>query len=190
MRKTVYLIAAASVCLTAACIYLYRILKADAAYTFAVTFGTTAYHFLMRLAVGGTVNACMKNHADYTKSRYQCRSWETRLYKRLQVKHWKHRLPTFQPDLFDPKKHSWDEIVQAMCQAELVHEIIVILSFLPIGFAHWFGALPVFMITSLLAALTDLSFVILQRYNRPRIIRLMQKENTGRTQHAKCPKAE
>ncbi len=176
MKKTVYLISAASVLLTVVSIVLYCCLKMDAAYSFAVTFGTTAYHFMMRLAVGGIIDTFMQNHADYSKRWYQCRPWETRLYKRLHMQQWKHWIPSFQPDYFDPKKHSWDEIAQAMCQAELVHEVNVILSFLPIVFSYWFGALAVFIVTSLLAALFDMIFVIMQRYNRPRILRLIQKK--------------
>ena len=88
-------------------------------------------------------------------------------------------MPTYNPAVFDPKLHSWEEIAQAMCQAELVHEIIVLLSFLPLLAAIPFGAFPVFLITSLLAALYDFSFVIMQRYNRPRIIRFIEKERTG-----------
>ena len=68
------------------------------------------------------------------------------------------------------KTHTWDEIAQAMCQAELVHETIVILSFLPILAGIRFGAYPVFIITSVLAAAFDMMFVIMQRYNGPRIV--------------------
>ena len=42
-------------------------------------------------------------------------------------------------------------------------------------FAIPFGAFPVFLLTSLGAALTDAVFVIVQRYNRPRVIRLIPK---------------
>ena len=84
-------------------------------------------------------------------------------------------MPTYQPELFSPKEHTWDEIAQAMCQAELVHEIIIVLSFVPILAAIPFGALFVFVITSVLAACYDAMFVIMQRYNRPRILKLIKK---------------
>ena len=80
-------------------------------------------------------------------------------------------MPAFQPALFDTKIHSWSEIAQAMCQAEVVHEIIVVLSFVPILFSIWVGALPVFLITFFLSAGMDLMFVILQRYNRSSVIK-------------------
>ncbi|MDE6727234.1 MAG: hypothetical protein K2J80_04760, partial [Oscillospiraceae bacterium] len=40
-----------------------------------------------------------------------------------------------------------------------------------ITFAFVFGSLPAFLITGVLGALVDLVFVIVQRYNRPRLIR-------------------
>lgn len=141
--------------------------------SFAITFGTMAYHFLMRLGIGFVFNRTMNNRADYTKKWYQCRVWENKLYERLNVKHWKGIMPTYDNNLFDHAKHSWDEIAQASCQAELVHETIILLSFVPIVFAIWFDAIMVFTLTSVLAALFDMSFVIIQRYNRPRIIRLI-----------------
>jgi len=143
---------------------------------FAITFGTCFYHFAMRLAVGYALNCIMQNKADYHKAWYQLRAFEPNLYKLLHVKKWKGNMPTYDSSCFDPKQHSWEEIAQAMCQAELVHEMIVILSFLPLLAAIPFGAFPVFFVTSLLSAMYDLSFVIMQRFNRPRIIRLIEKE--------------
>lgn len=145
----------------------------DWAFSFAVTFGTCFYHFAMRLLVGHILNHTMRNRADYTKRRYQLRPFEIRLYKALKVKKWKGSMPTYDPSLFDPKLHSWDEIAQAMCQAEVVHETIAVLSFLPLLAAIPFGSFGVFLITSLLAAMYDLLFVIMQRFNRPRVLKCM-----------------
>ena len=61
-----------------------------------------------------------------------------------------------------------------MKAAELVHEVIIVLSFLPVTAAVPFGALPVFVITSLLATCVDAAFVMIQRYNRPRVVRLVK----------------
>lgn len=141
----------------------------------AITFCTGFYHFAMRLSVGWVFDRRMGNRADYTRRWYQPRRWELRLYERLGVKRWKDKLPSYDPSLFSPKVHTWDDIAQAMCQAELVHEVIVLLSFLPLLAAIPFGAFPVFFLTSLCAAGFDLLFVILQRYNRPRVVRIAQK---------------
>lgn len=132
----------------------------------------------MRLLVGHRLNRIMGNQADYRKSWYQLRPIEKRLYKLFKVKKWKTNMPTYDPSCFDPELHSWDEIAQAMCQAEIVHEVIAVLSFLPLLAAIPFGEFPVFFMTSLLSACFDLCFVIIQRFNRPRVIRLIEKERT------------
>lgn len=175
MKKTMCITALASVLLTAVSIFAYSTWEAPVFQTLAITFGTVAYHFLMRLFVGYAFDICMKNRADYSRKWYQCRRWEGKLYKWLKVKKWKGKLPSYNGADFDPGKHSWSEIAQAMCQAELVHEVIAVLSFVPILFSCWFGQLLIFAITSLCAAAFDMLFVIMQRYNRPRIIRLIQK---------------
>ena len=110
---------------------------------FAITFGTCFYHFAMRLLVGHLVNHRMRNKADYRKPWYQLRPFEAKFYKWLKVKKWKGNMPTYDPGVFDPKLHTWVEIAQAMCQAELVHEVIVLLSFLPLFAAIPFGAFRV-----------------------------------------------
>ena len=58
----------------------------------------------------------------------------------------------------------------------MVHEGIIVLSFAPILASLAFGATWVFVLTSVLAACYDMLFVVMQRYNRPRILRVMEKE--------------
>ncbi len=140
--------------------------------TLAIAFGTTFYHLGIRLFVGMLYNIGMKNRADYTKKWYQVRSWENKLYHFLKVKAWKAKMPTYNAEFFSYKKHSWNEIAQAMCQSELVHETNIILSFLPIIASKWFGSFYVFLITSICGAVYDLLFVIMQRYNRARVIKI------------------
>lgn len=141
----------------------------------AITAGTFAYHLLMRLAVGYAFDSTLNNRVDYRHGWFQPRSFEQGLYDWLRVGQWKTNMPTFDPGAFDRHKHSWDEIAQAMCQAELVHELIVILSFVPVVASIWLGAAAVFLITSLLAAMYDMMFVIMQRYNRPRVLKIVER---------------
>ena len=177
-KKIIITVAVLFLFLTALFCFIYFQTGSNAVFSCAITFGTIAYHFVMRLCVGGVFNKLMNNKADYTKKWYQQRQCEKQLYKKLKVKQWKNKMVTFDPDLFDPEKHSLDEIVQAMCQAELVHETIIILSFVPILASVRVGALPVFVITSVLAACLDLVSVIIQRFNRPRVIKLIEREKT------------
>lgn len=154
---------------------LYRRSDSGIYITLAVTFGTIFYHLGMRLLVGLLYNIGMKNRANYTKKWYQIRSWESRLYQFLRVKKWKDKMPTYAPDTFSNKKHTWDEIAQAMCQSELVHETNVVLSFVPLAASVHVGAFSVFLITSVCSAVFDLMFVIMQRYNRSRIVKMVSR---------------
>ena len=141
----------------------------------AITFGTASYHIIMRLLVGLSFQTVMQNRADLSKTWYQQRTWEEKLYRKLHVKKWKSKMPTYEPANFDLRIHTPEEIAGAMCQAELSHEVIVIFSFLPLLTVPAFGAFWVFLITSVLSAMMDLSFAIMQRYNRPRIMKLCKR---------------
>ncbi len=181
MKKLMIIAAAAALAAFVFFTVLYFLNPFGVILSLAVTFGTIAYHFWMRLIVGYAVNAVMHNRADYTRGIYQLKPFERKLYSFLKVKVWKDKMPTFDADRFDSSVKSWDEIAQAMCQAEIVHKIIVVLSFVPLLFSIWFGDFPIFLITSILAALFDLMFVIMQRFNRPRVIRMIyiQKKRRG-----------
>ena len=141
----------------------------------AISFGTTAYHFLMRLAVGYIVPRLTNYDFDYRCRWFQSRKWEPVFYKKLNIRHWKKTLPTYAPELYSLNGNTLHRIIQNMCGAELVHEIIMVLSFLPLLTVPVFGAFPVFFVTSLLAALFDSIFVMAQRYNRPRLVRIYEK---------------
>ena len=138
----------------------------------AITFGTTFYHFAMRLVVGTFV----PNTFDHKKGWFQPKAFEAELYRRLQVKKWKNHMPTFDPRLFSMQDNTPTAILAHMCQAEIVHEVIIVCSFLPVLFSLLWGSFWVFFITSVLAAGIDTSFVIMQRYNRPRVERLMSRQ--------------
>ncbi len=155
---------------------LYHFSNSEIYITLAITFGTITYHLGMRLLVGLLYNIGMKNRANYTKKWYQIHSWESRLYQFLKVKKWKAKMPTYKPDTFSNKKHTWDEIAQVMCQSELVHETNIVFSFVPLVASVRFGAFSVFLITSICSAVFDLMFVIMQRYNRSRIVKMVLRE--------------
>lgn len=175
MARKMKRIALLSTLITAILVAWYGHKESSMILTSAITFGTISYHFIMRLLTGTVVNFLLNNRVDYRMRWFRVSSAEEKLYKKLNVKKWKGKMATYDPDCFDRKIHSWDEIARAMCQAELVHELIIVFSFLPVFAAIPIGALPVFVITSLLAACFDAMFVIMQRYNRPRIIKLIEK---------------
>lgn len=173
MARNMKIIAWSSLLMTALLWFFYLLQPFELVFTLIITAGTVAYHFWMRLFVGGVLNLAFNNQVDYNKKWFRVSKIELRLYRILRVKNWKRHFPTYDPSVFDSKLHSWHEIAQAMCQSELVHEIIVVLSFLPIAFSTWFGAEFVFALMSILSALFDLTFVIIQRYNRPRVLKMI-----------------
>ena len=177
MAKIVKGIAAFSLAATVILAISYKVTSSGILLPLAITSGTIAYHFVMRLMVGLAFHATMRNKADYRKRWYQVSKREMAVYEKLKVKQWKRRMPTYDPALFDPRLHTWEEIVQAMCQAELVHETIAVLSFLPILAGIWFGEYPVFIVTSVLSAACDIVFVIMQRSNRQRVTKLLNRKS-------------
>ena len=140
-----------------------------------ITLGVTFYHFAMRLAVGTIVNMIMRNKANHNSIWFREKGFEKKLYKLLRVRKWKQYIPTYDPDTFDASKKTVKELVGATCQAEIVHEVIMVLSLLPMGLIPIFGVMAAFTITSVLSMLIDSVFVILQRYNRPKLVRVMER---------------
>lgn len=176
MKKTLITATAVLLAAFAAATAGYLITRVDWLETVAISLGVTSYHFVMRLLVGLVWNCALHNRVDYKRWWFQPRRFEPSLYEFLRVKHWKKRMPTFENDYFDLREHTLPEVIGATCQAELVHETIVPLCFLPIALSGCFGALPVFVITSVLSALLDTVFVVIQRYNRPRLVRLLARK--------------
>lgn len=158
---------------------LYGATKNRTAYTAAITMGTAFYHLAMRLAVGWAIDIKFHNHMDYRKKWFRQRAFEPGLYRAIKVKSWKRHLPAFRPENFRLVRRSPADIIRAGCQAEIVHELIMVFSLVPILFRIWFGAAEVFFITSCLAALFDGMFAAAQRFNRPRLLRLVKEEEDG-----------
>ncbi len=161
--------------LTAAAIGSHHLCPLPLLETLAITLGTFFYHFAMRMFVGAAWSPFQRH--DPNSAWFHQKPFEKPLYKALRVKSWKQHMPTYDPASFDMTTHTLEEIAQAMCHSELVHETIVVLSFLPLLATFLFGAFPAFLITSLLAAAFDTMFVIMQRYNRPRVMTLIKRQN-------------
>ena len=155
---------------------LYHVNPQDWILSTAISTGTTCYHFAMRLLVGLIVPLLIGDGQMESRWWFRQRACEPKLYAALKVKLWKDHMPTYDPASFSLKHNSLEQIVRNSCVSEAVHEVIIAFSFLPIFFTIPWGALPVFLITSILAALFDSTFVIMQRYNRPRLLRILHKK--------------
>lgn len=153
---------------------LHRKYDADWMMAVAITLLTFLYHFAMRLIVGEAVTVIFKGR-DFPQNRlgFRIHDFEKLLYRKIGVKKWKANTVTAKPEQFDIKSISPNELLHNVMQAELVHRIIMILSFVPVLFIIPFGQPTVFIITSIFACFVDMQFVIIQRFNRPRVITLI-----------------
>ena len=154
----------------------YHFFPKDWVLSAAITTGTTFYHFAMRLMVGAIVPRCV--HEPMKRYWFHQKSFEPQLYAALRVKQWKDHMPTYDPASFSLRQHCMEEIVHNTCVSEAVHEVIVLLSFIPLLFTFLWDAFPVFLITSALAAAFDSCFIIMQRYNRPRLLHILKKRKS------------
>ena len=112
----------------------------------AITFGTAAYHLLMRFAVGFAVNAAMHNRADVNKRRYRCHPFEKKLYRLLGVKRWKAALPSYDPSLFSPEQHSWAEIAKPCARQKRYTQLLRCLAFCRCSFRFAGALCPYFLL--------------------------------------------
>lgn len=180
MRKWMHILTVVFVLLTVVFYMIYSYNESVVIFSVFVTFLTFSYHFIMRLIVGFLTRFIPEKTMNPENKWFSPKKFEKKIYKLLKVKKWKGNIPAYYPEAFDVEKYSLREIAVTMCGAEVTHEIIALFSFVPILFSLKFGVSVVFIITSVFAAAVDSVFIIVQRYNRPRIIRLM-KSNSAKT---------
>lgn len=139
----------------------------------ALSFGVLFYHVSMRLAVAHLA----KHGYNFKNAWFSEKSFEKSLYKKLHVRRWKKWLPSGNPASYSVKNRTLFDIVQTMCRNEVIHEVSALLSLVPILLGFWYGAWGVWIATSVFGSLCDLPFVCMQRYNRPRLVRLLERQN-------------
>ncbi len=146
--------------------------------TLGVTFMTICYHFTIRLFIGNYMRKLPLSRFNPETWRFRERRFERVLYKILHVHKWKKFIPSYDDSEFSFKNQTFCDVARVTCRAETVHGLCVLASLVTICFSTWFGAFLVFLITGILGALVDLVCIIVQRYNRPRLLRAMNRERT------------
>ena len=146
------------------------------------------------LCVTGTVGffgGRMISKKQFNPSRgiFRCHKWEQggKIYEKLSIRKWHKRLPDMSrilPFMMPQKNLSGDyakrlpEMISETCVAEIVH---IAISLMGLYCLHlWPGAGSV-VIVLLHSLLLNLPFIIIQRYNRPRLIRLQDKLQKSKT---------
>ncbi|MBQ5851945.1 MAG: hypothetical protein IIW54_14205 [Lachnospiraceae bacterium] len=160
------------------------VLGIDFCYTLFITSVTVFYHFGIRLIAGYTLNILKHHSFAYNNGIFKEYSFEKGMYNTIKVNRWKDKMPTFNPSAFDIETNSIKDIIHTMCLSELVHLVNIPLSFVPIMACFLVQRLKddilIFIITGTLAAVFDMMFVIIQRYNRPRIVRLLSRKTNNK----------
>ena len=162
------------VCFT---IYYRNINKSQVILWIGITSFTIMYHFWARIIMGN-VSKLFKKHINYNQRFFKERNFEKKLYKLLRVKDWKDKALTYNPETFSLKEHSLEEIANTMAKSEVDHWINEIISVSTIFFFLIWGAFWIFFVTALAAMIFDSQFIIIQRYNRPRVVKLIEKQKS------------
>ena len=142
------------------------------------------YHFWVRIIMGN-VSKIFKKHINYKQWWFKEKSFEKGLYKLLRVKEWKDKALTYNPESFSLKEHSLEEIANTMVKSEVDHWINEAISLSTLLFIiPWGDGVWAFVISAIAAMIFDSQFIIIQRYNRPRIVKIIKKESL--IQQKKC----
>ena len=115
---------------------------------------------------------------DPYQAPYRCRDWEQggRVYNKLHIRRWKDRLPDMSrlmPDMVRKDLGSDPAVlVQETCVAECVHWALTLLS---AGIFFLWRSGWAALLWLVYNVLGNVSFIVIQRYNRPRLQKLAEK---------------
>ena len=141
-----------------------------------ITAFTIMYHFWGRIILNN-VSKLFKKNINYKQWLFKERKFEKKLYKILRVKDWKGKALTYNPESFSLKEHSLEEIANTMAKSEVDHWINEAISLSTMLFAIIWGKFWIFCLTAVAAMIFDSQFIIIQRYNRPRIVKILEKKS-------------
>lgn len=132
------------------------------------------YHFWGRIIMGNVSKLFKISHEHWW---FREKPFEKGLYKLLRVKKWKGKALTYNPESFSLEKHTLSEIAAVMTKSEVDHWINEVISLVSILFSILWGELWIFVLTAIFAMIFDAQFIVIQRYNRPRILRILKMQN-------------
>ena len=163
--------------ITSVCFILFYGGKTDSEavkWTGVVAF-TIMYHFWVRIIMGN-VSKLFRKHIRYEQWWFKEHKFEKGLYKLLRVKKWKDKAFTYNPGDFDVKNKPLDEIANIMAKSEVDHWINEAISVSTMFFGLIWGHPWLFIVSAIAAMIFDSQFIIIQRYNRPRILKALERK--------------
>ena len=176
-----YSVIIVTIIISSVCFGLYytNYVENDIVLWIGITAFTILYHFWVRIIMGN-VSKLFQKYITYDKKWFKERKFEKKLYKFLKVKDWKDKALTYNPESFSIEKHSLEEIVNTMAKSEVDHWINEVISVSTIFFSLIWGQFWIFFITAVAAMIFDSQFIIIQRYNRPRVVKVMERKSKAK----------
>ena len=136
-----------------------------------VTF-VIAYQLWLRIMFGKLTKKLKITHNHWW---FKQRFFESWLYKMLMVKKWKRKVLTYEPELFDLRKNTLEQVANNMSKVETDHWINEIISLSTLLFAIPWGLFWIFFGAAVAAMIFDAQFIAIQRFNRPTVLKLIEK---------------
>lgn len=142
--------------------------------------------YLMALGVVGFFagRVLPESWLEPNKGIFKCRSHEQggKLYERLGIKKWQKKVPDMSrilPFMMPPKNLLGDYqsrlpvMIRETCTAELIHVLLCIAALPVLKLLPGAGGIIVYLIY---VVVFNLPYILIQRYNRPRLVRLYEKQ--------------
>jgi len=170
-----YCVIAISLALSAICFTLYytKTKQSSMILWVGIVSFMIMYHLWMRIIMGNVTKLFKIHHSQRW---FKERAFEKSLYSFLCVKKWKDRALTYNPELFSLKSYSLEDVANTMAKAEADHWVNEIISLSAILFSLIWGKVWIFALTSFAAMIFDAQFIVIQRYNRPRILKILNMQ--------------
>lgn len=170
MKKSVYVVSIASMVLMFIFFGTFISTKLETMLILGISALVICYNFTVRLVVIALCNVyCTPESINPDEHRFQPKRFERGLYKAIRIRRWKKLFPNYDPNRLSIRTHSVDELIFEGCKAELIHRYGAVLGFLSLLFAIFLGSISIFIVTAVIGAVYDLSFIAVQRFNRPRL---------------------
>jgi len=144
--------------------------------SFAILTGCIAFHLAIWILSATIVVGIMRNKANDKLFIFRELPWEKKFYQFVKIRSWKHHLPTYAPKYYDFKSLSHTDLLGIISQTEVVHEVAALLSLVSLFGIIWFGHTLIFATIAAIDLIINLVYIILQRYNRMRLRKLIKSQ--------------
>ena len=151
------------------------------------------------LAVTGILSfflgRCLRHeYMDWNRfpySLYNCEK-DGSIYRKIRIHHWQNKVPDMSnifPGMMPPKRlvdtgtAALRRMIQETCMAELVHGVLCVTGLYCIVLWPGIGGIVISVLNILLF---NLPFILIQRYNRPRLVRLYDRLSLKERVSASC----